>query len=323
MLASALFARLKALGENASELAKHRREPARREFEQAGAKDEGDRVGGPLALFLKAIDRRGKPTSAKPCVEAGKVSRSAGGPVSATSATPRGRRFPPRARPQAAQAPPARPAPARAAGAAAAARPGHRCIRTADRPSERENGDVDQRPDEQGSKCRRGENREEKERRAERQLALTHETSEAPRPEYIRPTDGARPQESDARRKHESEKEARHREPSETRNPRASLTGCVAEVSVVRVGSAPLASMDQSRQRRSARQRSPRARTRWSRSFRGRMGLALVAGRHRVSYTWRTASEGGGPGGTVDRGLPIDRSHRQTATRPHSARPSP
>ena len=122
--------------------------------------------------------------------------------------------------------------------------PGQRRIGTADRPGEGEHGDVDERPGEPGCKRRRGENHEQEERRAERQLALAHETSEAPRAESdIRSTDGARPKEGDARGEDESEQEARQRDPPATRNPRASLTGYGVDVSVVRVGSVPLASI--------------------------------------------------------------------------------
>jgi hypothetical protein len=51
------------------------------------------------------------------------------------------------------------------------------------------------------------------------------------------------PDKSDTRGEYEPEQETGHRDAPETRKPRASLTGYAAEVSVVRVGSAPLASI--------------------------------------------------------------------------------
>ena len=115
--------------------------------------------------------------------------RSAAGPVSATSATAAGKAIPASSGPQARER--RRRCLLAHSALAPMPSPGQRRIRTADRPGEGEHGDVNERPGEPGVR-RRGENHEQEERWAERQLALARETAEAPSAESdIRSTDGA------------------------------------------------------------------------------------------------------------------------------------
>jgi hypothetical protein len=105
-------------------------------------------------------------------------------------------------------------------------RPRHWCVGARDRAGQREYRDVDERPHEYSSKRSRGEDDHEKEGQAQRQLALTHKTAEAPDSELdLGAANDTGPDKSDAGGEYEPEQEAGHRDAPETRKPRASLTG--------------------------------------------------------------------------------------------------